>query len=117
MDAIKEAMIRDDDGLSAKTNSPLTPYGERQMSVIRLMRASSCFGHETCPIPPCACAQSLIDAIAKDAEPENRRLRAALEACAADYISNPCTVIEGHSILSVEFRRRMEIAARALETK
>lgn len=31
--------------------------------VIRLMLASSCFGREVCPTPPCACAQSLIDAI------------------------------------------------------
>ena len=47
-------------------------------------------------------------------EMENDRMRAAPAVCAADYISAPCTVIEGHSMLSVEFRRRMEVAHAAL---
>jgi hypothetical protein len=37
---------------------------ERQKPVIDLMQSSSCFGHEVCRFPPCACAQSLIDAVA-----------------------------------------------------
>lgn len=45
---------------------------------------------------------------------EIMRLRAALGACAADYISAPCTVDQGRLLLSAEFRRRMEIAADAL---
>lgn len=44
----------------------------------------------------------------------NNRQRAALEACAADFISDPCTVAEAGRLLSAEFRRRMEIAATAL---
>ena len=33
MDAIKEAMIRDDDGLSAGANTPLTPMGMARVIV------------------------------------------------------------------------------------
>ena len=33
-------------------------------AVIRLLMTSSCFGRETCTNTPCACARSLIDAIA-----------------------------------------------------
>jgi hypothetical protein len=43
------------------------------------------------------------------------RLRAALEACAADWISVPGTVMSAAQCLASEFRRRMNIAAQALE--
>lgn len=48
-------------------------------------------------------------------EAENKRLRAALHECAADYKSPPCTVISGASHLSHEFSRRMQIAYDALQ--
>ena len=48
-------------------------------------------------------------------EAEIKRLRAALEACAADWISAPGTVMGAAQELSAEFRRRMEIAHAALQ--
>jgi hypothetical protein len=45
---------------------------------------------------------------------EIERLRAALEVCGASFISDPCTVAQGHSLLAAEFRRRMDIANQAL---
>jgi hypothetical protein len=45
---------------------------------------------------------------------ERERFRAALQCCAADWISAPGTVAGAASQLSAEFRRRMEAAAAAL---
>lgn len=45
---------------------------------------------------------------------EIKRLRAALEQCAATFDSGPCTVFEGYAIAAAELRRRMEIAGTAL---
>jgi hypothetical protein len=46
-----------------KLHTPKNEKERMQMKVITLMLASSCFGREVCPFPPCACAQSLIDAV------------------------------------------------------
>jgi hypothetical protein len=46
---------------------------------------------------------------------ERDQLREALKECAADYISPPCTVMEGAAYLAIEFKRRWEIAIAALE--
>lgn len=45
---------------------------------------------------------------------ENTRLREALEQCAAEYRSEPCTVNEGFAHLFGEFGRRAELARTAL---
>lgn len=45
------------------------------------------------------------------------RLRMALEKCGSAYISEPCTMLRGHELLAIEFRRRMDIAHDALEPK
>lgn len=55
-----------------------------------------------------------MDNEAKDLE--IAKLRAALEQCAGDYISAPCTIEQGHHLLASEFCRRMQIAADALST-
>lgn len=41
-------------------------------------------------------------------------LRAALEQCAAPYVSPPCTVQDGYAYLEIEFGRRMTLAAEVL---
>lgn len=51
---------------------------EEQLPVIRLMQASSCFGQESCHAPPCACAQSLIDAVVKMERARSARLVEAM---------------------------------------
>lgn len=50
-----------------------------------------------------------------DLATEIERLRAALLACGADYISPPCTVTQGAAYVAAEFQRRMKIARAALE--
>ena len=45
---------------------------------------------------------------------ENVIFRAALQECAAPFVSPPCTIEQGHVYLAAEFRRRMEIAEEAL---
>lgn len=45
---------------------------------------------------------------------ENVRMRAALEACSARFISLPCTVGESVSLITAEFQRRMDIAGAAI---
>jgi hypothetical protein len=52
-----------------------------------------------------------------EAAHEIERLRTALTHCAVDWISAPGTVMEAASMLSAEFRRRMEIADAALTNK
>lgn len=49
---------------------PLKPdKRDAQGKILLLMRASSCFASDVCLSPPCACAQSLIDAIAPAWQP------------------------------------------------
>jgi hypothetical protein len=50
-----------------------------EQDLIRLMQASSCFGRETCPSPPCACARSLNDALGAKQDGEIASLRAQVE--------------------------------------
>lgn len=45
---------------------------------------------------------------------EIEKLRAALKECAANYMSPPCTIAEGHIHLATEFQRRMNVAGAAL---
>ena len=63
----------------------------------------------------CDTADQLFAMVERRSAEANDRLRAACEACGASFISNPCTVAEGHSLLAAEFRRRMEIANAALQ--
>ena len=49
---------------------------------------------------------------------EIAKLRAALDECGAKYVPPPCaTVAEGLAYIVIEFKRRMEIAAAALEQR
>jgi len=50
-------------------------------------------------------------------EADNARLIAALQECAAEYISPPCSVAQGAQYTTAEFQRRMRVAAAALEPK
>lgn len=50
----------------------------------------------------------------REANRDNARLRTALMECAADYMSPPCTIEQGHIHLATEFQRRMNLAAAAL---
>jgi hypothetical protein len=45
---------------------------------------------------------------------EKDQMRTALEQCAADFISPPCSMEHGNLLLATEFQRRMEIAKKAL---
>lgn len=54
--------------------------------------------------------------ILREAANEIKRLTAALQACAADFDSGPCTVSEGYWLAANELQRRMDLAASALPT-
>lgn len=53
-----------------------------------------------------------------EAEAEIAALRAALEECGAKYVPPPCAAVaDGPTYIVIEFKRRMEIAAAALEQR
>ena len=67
--------------------------------------------------PAHTCAHTATEdqaAVVRRLSVEIERLTAALQACAADWISAPGTVMGAAQGLSAEFRRRMEIAHAAL---
>lgn len=51
-----------------------------ELEMIRLMLASSCFGREVCPTPPCACARSMADSQRLHIQRLETDTRRALEA-------------------------------------
>ena len=55
--------------------------------------------------------------IIRELRVEIKQLRAALQECAADYVSPPCSVAQGAQYTTAEFQRRMRVAAAALEPK
>jgi hypothetical protein len=62
-------------------------------------------------------AEHYIASVLKDLDEQAEtisKLRAALKECAAPFRSDPCTVIQGATLLAVEFERRAKIAAVAL---
>ena len=76
--------------------------GEQMTDLVDRLRSADISGH------------GLYSSLVREAADEIERLRAALAECSADFAGPPCTIPEGFRIVSVEFQRRMHVAAAAL---